>query len=225
MTRIIQKSDGRGSLKDIQVLINKNQDVIDKLLKSNFNDLANEQIIWSSPIEQDDYAEYRDNDFLLKVGLDPKVIHLDTFWPLRGPQWDALAKTESGKIVLVEAKANIQEIVSPATRAGEDSKKLIKESLNETKEFLNRTNNIDWTDKFYQYTNRLAHLYFLREKCKKPTFLVNIYFMGDETVSGPKTKQEWDEALKDMYTYLGLSQHKLSKYIANIFIDVNKLKR
>ena len=66
MTRIIQKSDGRGSLKDIQVLVNKNQDLIDNLIKSSFNDLANQQIIWTSPIEQDDFAEYRDNDFLIK---------------------------------------------------------------------------------------------------------------------------------------------------------------
>lgn len=224
MTRIIQKSDGRGSLKDIQVLVNRNQEIIDYLLKSNFDDLANEQIIWSSPIEQDDYAEYRDNDFLLKVGLDPKAINLNTFWPSKGPQWDALAKTTKGQVILVEAKANIPEIVTPATRAKNDSKLLIEKSLNETKDFLGITNNIDWAGKFYQYTNRLAHLYFLREKCNKSAFLINIYFIGDETVSGPKTKQEWDGALKVLHKYLGLSRHILSKYIADIFIDVTKLK-
>jgi hypothetical protein len=224
MTRIIQKSEGRGSLKDIQVLINRNQEVIDNLLKSNFDDLANEQIIWSSPIEQDDYAEYRDNDFLLKVGLDPKVISLDTFWPSKGPQWDALAKTTKGQVILVEAKAHISEIVTPATSAEGISKNLIEKSLNETKDFLGITNNIDWAGTFYQYTNRLAHLYFLRKKCNKSAFLINIYFIGDETVPGPNTKQEWDGALKVLHTYLGVSRHKLSKYTADIFIDVNKLK-
>ncbi|MBI5893084.1 MAG: hypothetical protein HZB79_05450 [Deltaproteobacteria bacterium] len=225
MTRIIQKSDGRGSLKDIQVLVNKNQDLIDNLLKSTFDELANEQIIWTSPIEQDDFAEYRDNDFLLKVGLDPTLIQIDNFWPAKGPQWDALAKTTSGQVILVEAKANIPEIVSPATGAGENSKTIIDKSLNETKSFLNLTNDIDWSGKFYQYTNRLAHLYFLREKCNKPTFLVNIYFIGDETVSGPKTRQEWDAALKVLHTYLGLSPHKLGKYMTDIFIDINDLKQ
>jgi hypothetical protein len=225
MTRIIQKSDGRGSLKDIQVLVNKNQNLIDNLLKSAFADLSDQQIIWTSPIEQDDFAEYRDNDFLLKVGLDPTEIKLDDFWPAKGPQWDALAKTTSGHVILIEAKANIPEIVSSATGAGEVSKAIIDKSLGDTKAFLSLTNDIDWSGKFYQYTNRLAHLYFLREKCNKPTFLVNIYFIGDDTVSGPKSKQEWDGALKVLYTYLGLSRHKLSKYMTDIFIDINDLKQ
>lgn len=224
MTRIVQKSDGRGSLKDIQVLVNKNQDLIDNLLKSTFRDLENQQIIWTSPIEQDDFAEYRDNDFLVKVGLDPTEIKLDDFWPAKGPQWDALAKTISGHVILVEAKANFPEIVSPGTGAGEISKTIIDKALNDTKAFLNLTKDIDWSGKFYQYTNRLAHLYFLRLKCNKPTFLVNIYFIGDDTVSGPKTKQEWDEALKVLNTYLGLSRHSLSEYMTDIFIDVKDLK-
>lgn len=225
MARIIQKSDGRGSLKDIQILVNKKQHIIDNLIKLSFDDLANQQIIWTSPIEQDDYAEYRDNDFLLKVGLNPIEIRLDNFWPTKGPQWDALAKTTNGHVILVEAKANIPEVVSPATGAGETSKTIIDKALNETKAFLNLTNNIDWSGKFYQYTNRLAHLYFLREKCNKQTFLVNIYFIGDDTVSGPKTKQEWDGALQVLHTYLGLSRHKLSKYMVDIFIDINDLRQ
>lgn len=225
MTRIIQKSDGRGSLKDIQVLVNKNQDLIDNLIKSSFNELANQQIIWTSPIEQDDFAEYRDNDFLVKVGLDPTEIKLDDFWPAKGPQWDALAKTTGGHVILVEAKANIPELVSPATGAKKKSKCLIDYSLCETKKYLNITNDIDWSGKFYQYTNRLAHLYFLREKCKEQAYLINIYFIGDKTVSGPKTKQEWDGALKVLHTYLGLTRHRLSEYMTDIFIDVKDLKQ
>lgn len=225
MSRIIQKSDGRGSLKDIQVLVNKNQDLIDSLLKSAFDDLTDQQIIWTSPIEQDDFAEYRDNDFLLKVGLDPTEIKLNDFWPPKGPQWDALAKTTGGYVILIEAKANIQEIVSPATGAGENSKAIIDKALSETKKFLNLTNDIDWSGKFYQYANRLAHLYFLRVKCNKPTFLVNIYFIGDDTVSGPKTKQEWETAIKDLHTCLGLSEHRLSNYMADLFIHIDELKQ
>jgi len=224
MTRIIQKSDGHGSLKDIQLLVNKNVSLIDNYLKNIFMGFSNDEIIWTSPLEQDDFAEYRDNDFLLKVGLDPNRINLDKFWPTRGPQWDALAKTKNGKIILVEAKANIPELVSPATGAKKKSKCLIDNSLCETKKYLNITNDIDWSGKFYQYTNRLAHLYFLREKCKEQAYLINIYFIGDKTVLGPKTKQEWDGALKVLKTYLGISRHKLSKYTADIFIDINDLK-
>lgn len=225
MARIKQDSDGHGSLKDIQVLVNKNQVLIDTLIKSAFSELAKEDILWTSPLENDEFAEYRDDDFLIKVGLDPNEIQLDKFWPTKGPQWDALAHTTGGKIILVEAKANIPEIVSPATGAGEISKALIDKSLSETKAFLNINNEIDWSGKFYQYTNRLAHLYFLREKFKKQTFLINIYFIGDETVSGPETKQEWDGAIKVLHSYLGLSRHKLSKYMADIFIDINELDK
>jgi len=224
MTRIIQKSDGKGSLKDIQVLINKNQDFLNKLIKSKLNDLKNADIIWTSPIENDDFAEYRDNDFLIKVGLDPLAIQLDKFWPARGPQWDALAKTNSGQVILVEAKANIPEIVSQKTSAKNKSKCLIDYSLNETKHFLNINNDTNWSGKFYQYTNRLAHLYFLREKCNKSAFLINIYFIGDKTVSGPKTEQEWKGALKVLNTYFGISRHKLKKYMLDLFIDIKDLE-
>ena len=173
MARIKQSSNKCGSLKAIQVLINKNQDLINKLIKSKFNELTKEDIIWTSPLENDEFAEYQGNDFIKKVGLNPNEIQLDSFWPTKGPQWDALAHTNEGSIILVEAKANIPEIVSSETGAGEISKELINKSLYETKNFLNIENNIDWSGKFYQYTNRLAHLYFLREKCKKKIFLIN----------------------------------------------------
>lgn len=224
MARVAQKSNGRGSLKNIQVLVNKNQDLIDNLIRSEFNDLSDQQFIWTSPIGNDNHAEYRDNDFISKVGLDPTEIKLGTFWPARGPQWDALAKTTSGHVILIEAKANIPEIVSSATGAKEFSKAIIDKSLKDVKAFLNLSDDIDWSGKFYQYTNRLAHLYFLREKCNKLAFLVNVYFIGDATVSGPKTKQEWETALKVMHAYLGLSSHKLSAYMRDIFINVKDLK-
>lgn len=176
-------------------------------------------------MENDEFAEYQGNDFIKKVGLNPNEIQLDRFWPTKGPQWDALAHTNEGSIILVEAKANIPEIVSSETGAGEISKELINKSLYETKNFLNIENNIDWSGKFYQYTNRLAHLYFLREKCKKKTFLINIYFIGDESVSGPETKQEWEGAITVLHSYLGSTRHKLSKYMADIFINIKELDK
>jgi len=224
MTRFIQNPEGKGSLKDIQVLINKNQDYLNNLIKSKFSDLKNEEIIWTSPLKSDNYAEYRDDDFLINVGLNPEEIELDKFWPKKGPQWDALGNTKSGKVFLVEAKANIPEIVSQKTGAKKKSKCLIDYSLNETKQFLDIKNETDWSGKFYQYTNRIAHLYFLREKCEIPTYLINIYFIGDKTVSGPKTKQEWKGALKVLHTYFGIGRHKLRKYMLDLFIDVNDLK-
>lgn len=101
--------------------------------------------------------------------------------------------------------------------------KLIAKSLNEAKDYLNKKHEVDWTGKFYQYTNRVAHLYFLREKREKEVFLVNIYFIGDTSVDGPTTKKEWKGAIEVMKRFLGLNSHKLQKYMADIFIDVRKM--
>jgi hypothetical protein len=224
ITRVKQPSNGKGSLQDMQLLINKNKELIERQIKSAFPDLTNSTIVWQSPLGTDEYSEYRDNDFIDKIGLDRQEIKLDTFWPKGGPQWDALATTTSGGIILVEAKANIPEIVSPATRASLKSKELIDKSFKETKNYLGQKNKTDWSGTFYQYTNRLAHLYFLRVKHEKPAYLINIYFIGDKDVNGPNTEIEWKAALQVMYTYLGLSRHKLSKYMADIFIDTKNLK-
>lgn len=222
---IKQRAGRKGSLKDIQLLVNKNQVLIDRHIKTAFPDLIDEEITWKSPLKKCSYVEYRDNDFIDIVGFDRQEINLHEFWPIRGPQWDALATTTNNGIILVEAKANIPEVVSPATSAGKKSKAQIVKSLKATKKDLGIKNDIDWSGKFYQYTNRLAHLWFLRDQHKKRAYLINIYFIGDKTVNGPATKEEWKAALQVMYSYLGISRHKLSKYMADIFIDVNNLKK
>ena len=219
---IKQKSNGKGSLKDIQVLINENQDLINCLIKNKIPELKNLNIKWLSPLKND-YSEYKDKAFIdiIKVQLKKK---LSEFWPNNGVQWDGLVKTDCGKILLIEAKANIPEIVTSGSKAEKKSKELIIKSLSETKKFLNVNNDVDWTKKFYQYTNRIAHLYFLRELNNIPAFLINIYFINDKEVNGPESKKEWIAALKVLKTYLGLGRHKLSKYMIELFIDVEDLK-
>jgi len=224
MSKVKQPGNEHGSLKDIQVLVNKNQDLIDNIIKKEFPEMIYENIYWKSPLEVDDFAEYRDNDFIDIIGLDHNEIKLQEYWPERGPQWDALATTSGSRIILVEAKANIPEIVSPPSSAGPKSKAQVDQSLKETKIALGIKNNVDWSGKFYQFTNRLAHLYFLRELHKEPAYLINIYFIGDKSVSGPETIGEWKAALQVLYSYLGLKHHKLNKYMANIYIDVTLLK-
>lgn len=49
---------------------------------------------WLSPLQDDDYAEYRDAEFLHRLGLDELVPSLKQFWPRSGPEWDALSKSE-----------------------------------------------------------------------------------------------------------------------------------
>lgn len=217
-----QNSNGKGSLKDIQNLINKHPDLLDALLNCHNASTAGDKINWFSPLAIDHYSEYRDDDFIQKLGI--KLIQpLPGFWPKLGPQWDALGKSDNGIVFLVEAKANIPEIVSTGTKASPKSKSIIDKSLEETKLYLNIKNVVDWSGTFYQYTNRLAHLYFLRVINNIDAFLVNIYFLNDKTVNGPKSKDEWLAAIKVMKLYLGLSHHKLSKYMIDLFIDVDDI--
>ena len=117
-------------------------------------------------------------------------------------------------------------MVSSGTGAkNPQSIKKIRNSLDGVKKYLSVSDSIDWTGTFYQYVNRIAHLYYLREKNKIKAHLLFIYFINDITVHGPKTKDEWLGAIQTMECYLGLAKkHKLRKYIYDIFIDINDLR-
>jgi len=224
MGRYPQDSNSHGSLKNLQVTINKEKKYLDAKISKVIGKQMN--IDWKSPLKADDYAEYRDEDFLKKLGLLNKKMKypLSNFWPNNGPQWDALGVSDD-EIILVEAKANIPEMVSPGTKAKPDSRRKIENSLDEVKKYLSVSDTIDWTGTFYQYVNRIAHLYYLREKNKIKAHLLFIYFINDASVNGPKTKDEWLGAIQTMECYLGLAKkHKLRKYIYDIFIDISNLR-
>ena len=222
MSRIKQDPDSHGSLKGLQVLINVKKKYLDAEISKVIGRQMN--VDWKSPLQTDDYAEYRDEDFLKRLGILGKITYpLSDFWPDNGPQWDALGVSED-EIILVEAKANIPEMVSPGTKAGTSSRRKIKNSLDEVKKYLGVRDSINWTGTFYQYVNRIAHLYYLRVKNQIKAYLLFIYFINDISVNGPKTKDEWLGAIQTMECYLGLDKnHKLRKYIHDIFIDVNDL--
>jgi hypothetical protein len=125
----------------------------------------------------------------------------------------------------VEAKANLPEFVSPGTKAAQKSRIFIQNSLREVQGFLKVDNNIDWSGKLYQYTNRIAHLYLLRQLNRVDTQLVFIYFVGATEVEGPGTIQEWQAASLVAKRVLGLDKrHRLSNYVNDVFIDVDELR-
>jgi hypothetical protein len=176
---------------------------------------------WLSPIERDRYGEYRDQACLRQLGLTPENPLAD-FWPARGPVWDGLARIERD-VFLVEAKAHIPEMISPASRATGASKATITQSLRRVQSALAPEANIDWSGIFYQYANRVAFLYFLREINKLPAHLVFVYFLNASDVSGPSTRDEWNGAIRLMEGYLGLARHRLSRYIHKVFVDVRQI--
>src|SRR5262249_17268942 len=98
-------------------------------VRSTFGWPSTEQINWLSPIQEDGYAEYYDESFLERLALKDLSVALKCFWPAGGPRWDGLARTEQGKVLLVEAKAYIEEAVDYRSRAAAGSLKRIAQSL------------------------------------------------------------------------------------------------
>ena len=223
MGRYSQGVKNKGSQKYIQKLINLNAHLINRKIIEAFDLKENLNIEWVSPLLNDHYAEYRDKDFLSRLGLDALREDLRKFWPRGGPQWDALAMGDDN-IFLVEAKSHISEIRSSSRVKNPASVKLIEKSLSDTRKFIGSKTKADWLSYFYQYTNRLAHLYFLRELNKKKAFMVFIYFLSDSSMNGPETKEEWLGAISRMKEHLGINENELSPFIRDIFIDVKELK-
>lgn len=220
MSRIPQIEGQKGSLKWIQLLVNQAPEILNAQIKNYYELPDDEEINWLSPKVEDDYAEYRDRAFIDLLDIDLVNVPLNEFWPSCGPQWDALAKSNKEGIFLVEAKAHIPEINSPGTKAKGESRHQIQKSLEKTIQHLNANSEVDWMNSFYQYTNRLAHLYLLRELNNLPSYLVFVYFINDTEMNGPKSENEWRGALKLLHTYLGVGRNKLSKYILECFIDI-----
>jgi len=221
--RIPQKPGKKGSLKWIQMLINGGTNILDDPIIEKLK-VNTEKINWLSPLKSDGYAEYRDDDFLKILGIEEHKEKLHKFWPKRGPQWDALGEFDNKKCCfIVEAKANIEEMISKTKASSQKSIDKIRNSLYETQNYLNCKPIVDWESYLYQYANRIAHLYFLRCICNVNAYLVFLYFLNDYTHIST-TRKEWDVAINLHKQFLGLKRHKLQKYIAEIFIDVNKIK-
>ncbi len=226
MGRFPQSKNARGSLKWTQVVVNECPELINAPLREACALSTDVRISWLSPNLSDDFAEYRDQAFLQLLGVHLEKRPLETFWPNRGPQWDALGRSHSGELFLVESKAHISEILSPGTGASAKSKILIERSLKELQSFLRVSPAVDWSAVLYQYTNRLAHLYLLRELNHLPAFLVFLYFVGDREMEGPWTVREWESAIQVVRGVLGLNNRdRLSKYVLDVFIDVTEIKK
>ncbi|MEM2111494.1 MAG: hypothetical protein QXX08_06415 [Candidatus Bathyarchaeia archaeon] len=222
MGRFPQTQAQKGSQKWIQILINDKPQILNKHIWNAFNFSRNEDIQWLSPLRNDDYAEYRDQAFLKLLNVKLEKLPLRDFWPKGGPQWDALGRSTSGKLFLVEAKSHIRELISALHAKDKGSKRRILKSLKEVKEYLGAKTDFDWSKGFYQYTNRLAHLYLLRKNGLN-AYLIFVYFINDSQVKGPKTISEWKGAIKLLYSCLGIERHRLKKYVAKVFLDINQL--
>ena len=223
MSRVEQPEGTRGSLRWIQRAVNEdwpslNRPIIDAIP-------ACSAIEWRSPLESDAFAEYRDGAFLDVLGLGHLRDDLGAFWPVRGPQWDALARTDTGTVLLVEAKAHIAEMCSPGTQASGASLDRIRARLSEVATAMGaRDDRADWCKVFYQLANRYAHLHWLGSRGVDGR-LVLVNFLGDREMGGPDHAREWEAAYAVAHYAMGLGKrHRLAPYVLEVFPDVRQGK-
>ncbi len=216
----------KGSQKWLQVLVNSVSSEINDVLATELKLAPDERVQWLSPLANDDYAEYSDAEFIQQLGINLPYLSLNAFWPNRGPVWDGLAQTSQGKAIIVEAKAHIPEMISPPSGAKSPSSlSKIHRGLNDTKTFLGVRSPADWSSTFYQYANRLAHLYLLRELNGIDAYLVFVYFVSAKDVDGPETVDEWHGAIQVLEGAIGIpKRHKYSDFVIHAFVDVERLR-
>jgi hypothetical protein len=222
MARLAHSLGEKGSQKWIRKLVNEEQEILNSRIRKNLNLPNDERIEWLSPLKSEGYKEYRDEAFLEKLRVKLEKVPLSQFWPEGGPQWDALGRSSSGKLFLVEAKSHISELKSTSKAKSDNSRERIQKSLQETKDCLNSKSELDWSKCFYQYTNRLAHVHLLKTN-GLPAYLVFVYFINDLEMRGPTTVNEWEDAIRLVNSRLGIERHRLKEFVTDVFIDLNRL--
>jgi hypothetical protein len=213
----------RGSQRQLQDYVNEHEAMLTsavlEVLPPRLREL-DAHLEWVSPLAQNDYVEYRDADFIHAVGLGDCADELASFWPSGGPSWDALAiiSDSEGKIrpgvILLEAKSHIREIYGSGCQASPHSREKIETALANAKHWCGAEMNADWTGPLYQSANRLAHLYFIRERLKRQAWLVNVYFTNDPI--GPAEQHVWQVELQKVRASLGLPSRVT--FIADVFL-------
>ncbi len=186
--------------KDLSAAIARTIEAPDEVMKS---------LRWTAPREEQRFSEPYDGQFLEALGLPHYKTGLAEFWPEGGPHWDALAvageQHRPELVLLVEGKSYPGEVYGPGCQATADaSKRLISAALERTRGWLHAGADSDWTGRLYQYANRLAHLYFIREIVGVSAWLVNLCFVGDVTTN-PTTEPQWRAALPLLKKELGFA--------------------
>jgi hypothetical protein len=220
-----------GSQCQIQTYVNRHPDRLTRAILSAIPELSSLDAVleWVSPLEKELFQEYRDGAFLAALGLTELGPALADFWPRGGPQWDALARiippsfSASGRpskvvpemgALLVEAKSYPGEMIADGCRAAGRSRTKIERSLAEARQWLEAGEG-DWCGSFYQLANRLAHVYFLRERAGTPAWLVNLCFVDDPR--SPTSEEEWQQGLAAARAALGLGPAPVP-YVADVFL-------
>jgi hypothetical protein len=149
-------------------------------------------------------------------------------WPQgrNAPNWDAIGRLRFGfgeAWLLVEAKANIEELRSSSKANPHGGRPMVEAFLAWTRDRLGVAAHHDWMTGYYQFCNRLAVLDLLNEH-GVPAHLLNIYFVGDRSGPGrscPEDAGAWEPALNAMEKHVGLPrEHHLAARVHKLFLPI-----
>jgi hypothetical protein len=98
------------------------------------------------------------------------------------------------------------------------------QSLEEARQFYEPRATTDWSISFYQYGNRLAHQYFLRQINGVSSSLVFLYFVNADDMLGPMSEEEWHGALRLIHAVLGLPKELTHYGVFDAFLDVRLIQ-
>ena len=216
----------KGSRRWLQLAVNRRPDPLLQALRRSGAVPSDASVTWHSPLEGECFKEYRDGEALKRAGIAPNKLRkpLNSFWPARGPVWDAIGAASDGSALFLEAKAHIPEAATPGTKASPESLISIKKSLQEARRFYAPQATAKWCRTFYQYANRLAHHYFLTKANGLQSRLVFLYFVNAHDVEGPASEHEWHGAIRLIHAALGLPKDLRSFGVFDAFLDVNLLR-
>ena len=200
----------RGSKLWIQFLVNhKHGDKLSKCIIQEDNSIS--KIKWLSPLKQEDYEEYMLNSDIILERIRSEGVNIDknmilNFWPSQSPHWDAIGiyydEENLPGLLLVEAKANIREMISkkssvPTSSRSQQNTLLIEKSMHDAySEFGSGSNFASWMEKYYQLGNRLTFLHKLKSHFPVKLILLNI--VNDETYI-KCSFEEWQDHYRNVF--------------------------
>jgi hypothetical protein len=161
-------------------------------------------------------------------------------WPTSGKQqhwdavgfidtWDSPSSETNNHVILVEAKAHIDEPIT-SCKAGFESSRRIAEILEQTAIDLhvNDYGNIksNWLNKYYQQANRLATYNYLK-RCGLLPHLIFIYFLNDQYQGKkcPSRVSDWEEYLLKQDEEMGIKDIFINERVYNLFLEVKSDKK
>jgi hypothetical protein len=223
-----KRGEGYGSEDHFLRYCAERSEQLNAAVLSALNAGTNGSVEWVYPTGAPDEREPEGLDFL--TDREDVLARWKEYWPQRGraQTWDGIAKLHRGKShewLLVEAKANTVEFVTPPCGASKDGgRDQIEKTLNRLKAHLGVHRHFPWLGTYYQYANRLAVLHLLNDLSGVPTQLLHIYFAGDCFPDGrecPSSAAQWRRLIEARRLTLGLPEHHaLSDRTHEVFLPV-----